>query len=50
MLNELHTAHAGMVKMKAMAQSAMWWPKMDQEVEKLLIPVTGLQYKEVCCH
>ena len=33
MLNELHATHAGIVKMKAVACSAMWWPKMDQEIE-----------------
>ena len=34
MLQELHSAHAGMVKMKAIARSIMWWPQMDQEIEE----------------
>ena len=34
MLKELHSAHAGMVKMKAVARSIIWWPRMDQEIEE----------------
>lgn len=33
MLKELHSAHAGIIKMKAVARSIMWWPKLDQEIE-----------------
>ena len=36
MLNELHATHAGVVKMKAVARSAMWWLKMDQEIEDVV--------------
>ena len=36
MLNELHTTHAGIVKMKVVACSAMWWPKMDQEIKDVV--------------
>nr|XP_023026404.1 uncharacterized protein K02A2.6-like [Leptinotarsa decemlineata] len=34
MLEELHTSHLGIVKTKSLARSYMWWPGLDQEVEK----------------
>ncbi|XP_041369851.1 uncharacterized protein K02A2.6-like [Gigantopelta aegis] len=33
-LKELHTTLPGMTKMKGMARSLIWWPKMDQEIEE----------------
>ena len=36
MLKELHAAHAGIVKIKAVARSIMWWPKMDHEIEEVV--------------
>ena len=32
-LNELHDTHPGFCKMKALAHSYIWWPKMDVEIE-----------------
>ena len=32
-LNELHDPHLGCCKMKALAHSYIWWPKMDAEIE-----------------
>ena len=32
-LDELHGGHIGVVKMKALAQSHVWWPGIDKEVE-----------------
>ena len=33
-LEELHKAHPGVAKMKAVARSYVWWPKVDAEIEE----------------
>ncbi|EZA56038.1 hypothetical protein X777_04041 [Ooceraea biroi] len=34
-LQDLHSAHLGIVKMKMIARSHMWWPKLDCDIEAL---------------
>lgn len=34
-LNELHSAHTGIVKMKSTARSYFWWPLIDKAIEDM---------------
>lgn len=42
-LDELHEGHLGMVKVKSLARNYVWWPKIDQEIEKLIKRCAGCQ-------
>lgn len=43
LLEELHQGHIGVVKMKSLARSHMWWPGIDKDIESLAKGCTGCQ-------
>ena len=42
-LAELHAGHQGIVKMKGLARSHVWWPGIDSQVEALVHQCTACQ-------
>ncbi|XP_069114424.1 uncharacterized protein [Argopecten irradians] len=42
-LSELHQGHIGVVKMKAVARSYMWWPGIDHDIEHMCKSCVGCQ-------
>lgn len=42
-LEELHDSHPGITKMKMLARSYVWWPKIDQDIEDLVKQCAGCQ-------
>ena len=36
LLNELHRDHPGISRMKSVARSYICWPKMDEDIEKMV--------------
>ena len=35
-LQELHTSHPGIVKMKSIARTHVWWPQVNKQIEELV--------------
>ena len=42
-LEELHNGHCGMVRMKALSRSYVWWPGLDEDISKVVKECAGCQ-------
>ena len=45
-LDELHEGHPGVSKMKSLARSFVWWPKMDSEIEECVKQCVNCQQNQ----
>ena len=41
LLDDLHTEHPGMVRMKSLARSYLWWPSLDKQIEEKVSACTA---------
>ncbi|XP_020908437.1 uncharacterized protein K02A2.6 [Exaiptasia diaphana] len=46
MLEKLHDSHLGIVKMKALARSYVWWPYINQQLEMVANSCSGCQQNQ----
>ena len=45
-LTELHAGHPGVSRMKSLARGLVWWPGMDQEIERVVQQCTHCQQSQ----
>ena len=43
LLDDLHEGHVGVVKMKSLARSYVWWPRIDSGIELVAKDCVGCQ-------
>ncbi len=43
-LEELHVGHLGVVKIKSLARSFVWWPGIDQQIEQFAMHCSVSQH------
>ncbi|XP_008283526.1 uncharacterized protein K02A2.6-like [Stegastes partitus] len=47
LLQQLHTGHSGMVRMKELARNYFWWPGLDSEIDETARACSSCQ--NICC-
>jgi transposase InsO family protein len=45
-LNDLHSGHLGIEKMKSLARSLCWWPELDSDIRRTALSCKGCQHKQ----
>ena len=43
MFNELHEVHTGVVRIRSLARSYVWWPNLDNDIEQVVKECSGCQ-------
>jgi len=50
LLQELHLGHFGMARMKALAWTVIWWPKIDENIEEVVKACIECQMTRASLH